>query len=266
MPEVRCTSDQSETTFLRQCLVEGDAAARHRAHRLRRRALAISLAVQTAVLAALVLVPLFATGQLPKLLLRTPVPPYAKFIGPAQSAYGGSPPKTGPKKPNVDPTKLTFQPPRIPQDIATSDDRAPDVTSKEPFGSGNRPDAAMGGIERQRADDSHRVPPIPAQPPAPAPKARVKTSEGVQQALLVRRVQPVYPPLAVQIRLEGTVRVHAVIGRDGTVRELEALSGHPILAKAAMEAVQQWRYQPTLLNGEPVEVETYITVVFQLQH
>ena len=93
----------------------------------------------------------------------------------------------------------------------------------------------------------------------------IKRSEGVQHALLVRRVQPSYPILARQAGVEGTVRLHAVIGRDGTIRELEVLSGHPLLVSAARDAVREWRYQPTLLNGEPVEVETYITVVFQLR-
>jgi protein TonB len=88
--------------------------------------------------------------------------------------------------------------------------------------------------------------------------------EAVQEALLVNRVVPAYPELARQIRLEGTVRLQAVIGRDGTVQSLEILSGHPILARAAVAAVREWRYRPTLLRGEPVEVETLITVIFTL--
>jgi protein TonB len=86
----------------------------------------------------------------------------------------------------------------------------------------------------------------------------------VEQALLVYRVEPRYPALARQMHLEGTVRLHAVIGIDGAVRELEVESGHPLLARAARDAVLQWRYRPTRLNGEPVEVETTITVIFEL--
>jgi len=93
----------------------------------------------------------------------------------------------------------------------------------------------------------------------------VRYSEGVQQARMTRRVEPIYPQLAVMAHMEGTVRLHAIIARDGTVSELELLEGSPIFAKAALEAVWQWRYRPTMLNGEPVEVETYITVVFQLR-
>ncbi len=97
------------------------------------------------------------------------------------------------------------------------------------------------------------------------PEQRLKRSEGVQQALLIHRVDPEYPAIARQAHLHGTVQLRAIIARDGTVRSIEVLSGHPILAKAAREAVSQWRYRPTRLNGEPVEVETYVTVIFQLQ-
>ena len=86
----------------------------------------------------------------------------------------------------------------------------------------------------------------------------------VQAALLINRVQPVYPPLARQTRIAGTVRLHAIISKQGTVESLEVLSGHPLLVRAAMDAVQQWKYKPTLLNGEPVEVDTTIDVIFSL--
>src|SRR5256884_632253 len=86
----------------------------------------------------------------------------------------------------------------------------------------------------------------------------------VQAARIVNRVQPVYPPLARQTRISGTVRLHAIISRDGTIQQLEVISGHPLLQQAALDAVRQWRYQPTLLNGEPVEVDTTIDVIFSL--
>jgi protein TonB len=90
-------------------------------------------------------------------------------------------------------------------------------------------------------------------------------SQPVQEALLVNRVEPRYPPLAVQMRLEGKVELRAIIGRDGSIHSLEVLSGHPLFLEETKRAIVQWRYQPTLLNGEPVEVETRITVVFTLQ-
>jgi protein TonB len=78
------------------------------------------------------------------------------------------------------------------------------------------------------------------------------------------RVQPIYPALGVQAHIQGNVVLHAIIAMDGRVVELQVISGHPLLVKAAMDAVSQWRYQPTLLNGQPVEVETTITVSFVL--
>jgi len=86
----------------------------------------------------------------------------------------------------------------------------------------------------------------------------------VTAAKVINRVNPLYPPLARQTRISGTVRLHAIIAKDGTVQQLEVMSGHPLLVQAALDAVRQWRYQPTLLNGEPVEVDTTVDVIFSL--
>jgi len=87
----------------------------------------------------------------------------------------------------------------------------------------------------------------------------------VDPAMLVRRVEPVYPPMARQIRRSGKVELHALIAADGKVQSLELVSGDPLLVQSALDAVKQWRYKPTLLNGQPVEVDTYITVIYTLQ-
>ena len=86
----------------------------------------------------------------------------------------------------------------------------------------------------------------------------------MQAANLVQQVRPVYPPLAKQARISGTVELSAVIGKDGRVGELHAVKGHPLLVQAALDAVKNWVYKPTLLNGEPVEVSTTIDVNFTL--
>jgi periplasmic protein TonB len=93
---------------------------------------------------------------------------------------------------------------------------------------------------------------------------RLKVASDLQQAKLVSNTMPVYPVLAKRGRVEGTVRLSAVIGKDGSVERLETVSGHPILEQAAVEAVKKWKYKPTILNGEPVEVVTTIDVVFKL--
>ena len=84
------------------------------------------------------------------------------------------------------------------------------------------------------------------------------------QANLIHQVMPVYPPIAKTAHISGTVTFHAIIGKDGTVQDLTYISGPPLLMKNAMDAVRQWRYKPTLLNGEPVDVDTTIAVVFTL--
>ena len=82
---------------------------------------------------------------------------------------------------------------------------------------------------------------------------------------LVQRVQPVYPPLARQARVQGVVVLKALIAKDGTVQTLELESGHPMLVNAAMDAVKKWRYKPYVVNGVPVEVQTSINVNFQFE-
>jgi protein TonB len=109
--------------------------------------------------------------------------------------------------------------------------------------------------------------PMAAPPPPKVEKpkvSRIRVGGNVQAANLIRRVIPVYPPLAKQARIQGTVRFQAIIGKDGTIQNLQLVSGHPLLVAAAQQAVSQWVYRPTLLNGDPVEVVTTIDVNFTL--
>jgi len=108
------------------------------------------------------------------------------------------------------------------------------------------------------------VPRPPEEIKKPEEKRAVRVSEPIQQAQLIARFEPRYPPLALQTRKEGTVVLHAIISRDGRIAALEVVSGSPWFDQAALEAVRQWRYRPTYLGGEPVEVETTITVIFRL--
>jgi periplasmic protein TonB len=111
-----------------------------------------------------------------------------------------------------------------------------------------------------------RAPASPVASPKPASTEPIRVRQGglVHPAQLVRRVEPVYPLIARQARISGTVELQGVIGVDGHIRELQVIKGHPLLAKAALDAVRQWVYEPTLLNGEPVEVIAPITVNFRL--
>ncbi len=105
----------------------------------------------------------------------------------------------------------------------------------------------------------------PAVAPKPAAQPQARVGGDVQRAKQVYAPLPPYPPLARQQRISGVVRLNAVIGKDGTVEQLSVASGHPLLIRAAVDAVSQWRYRPTLLNGEPVEVITQIDVHFTLR-
>jgi protein TonB len=107
-------------------------------------------------------------------------------------------------------------------------------------------------------------PPVKKEEPKPVAPQRIRVGGNVQQAKLVRQPRPVYPPLAKQARIQGVVRLNAIIGRDGAIQNLQVASGHPLLVPSALDAVKQWVYQPTLLNGEPVEVITQIDVNFTL--
>ncbi len=104
----------------------------------------------------------------------------------------------------------------------------------------------------------------PANPPAPKPM-RIRLGGNVALANLVHRVDPVYPQSAKDQQIQGTVLLHAVIAHDGTIQTLEYVSGPPELRESAMNAIKQWRYKPTLLNGQPVEVDTTISVVYTIQ-
>lgn len=123
---------------------------------------------------------------------------------------------------------------------------------------GGTPGGVLGSIISAGA-----APPPPPPPKAATPK-RIRVGGQVEAARIISQPKPDYPPLAKMARISGVVRLEAVISKDGTIQDLKMISGHPLLVKAALEAVSRWRYQPTLLNGEPVEVVTEIDVNFTL--
>jgi protein TonB len=154
----------------------------------------------------------------------------------------------------------------------TFDDVAPDIgVSGGPSGrygvpSGFGPEGApfTGTITPAPPPPAHPDPPRAADPKPQI--IRVKVGGVVRPPQIIREVRPAYPPLARQARISGTVKLEAVIATDGSVQALKVTGGHPLLAPAAVEAVRQWRYQPTTLNGDPVEVTLVIDVHFTLSH
>jgi protein TonB len=219
----------------------------------------VSMIAQSVFLGILILIPLIYTEALPKTMMAT------LLVAPPPPPPPPPPPAATPivhVKPQVhlmDAGKLV-QPKVIPKEVKIIKEDAPDVSQGMTGGvPGGVAGGSMGGVIGGVIGGMGGAPP----PPKPA-QQRIRQGGSVQAALLVNKVQPVYPPLARQTRIAGTVRLHAIISKSGSVESLEVISGHPLLVRAAMDAVQQWKYKPTLLNGEPVEVDTTIDVIFSL--
>jgi protein TonB len=212
----------------------------------------LSTLVQTVILGVLVLIPLIHTEALPQkmlaILLVAPPPP------PPPPPHPASP--TGARRVRVIRSEAWHQPSIIPTiaDVLAASDPPPEVIDDAPI-NGAFSDIPGQGII---ASASPSLPP----PPRPTAPTRVKQGGVVTAASILSQTRPVYPALARQARIQGSVVLHAIIGKDGRVAKLEVMSGHPLLVQAALDAVKQWLYKPTLLNGDAVEVDTTITVTF----
>jgi protein TonB len=227
-----------------------------------------SFVFQCLLVAVLLLIPLLKTQTLPKQQLMTylvappppppPPPPAAKPL-PKQVV------KPTPK-PVVDTTKLKA-PTKIPQKIAIVKEEKPPEVAPPAGVVGGVPGGQVGGVVGGVLGSiapSRPVAPPPPPPPPPKPPERIKVSGGVVAGMLLVKVQPDYPRLAIQAHISGTVVLQAVIGKDGRIKNLRAVSGNPMLIPNAIEAVSKWRYKPYLLDGVPVEVDTQVTVNFRL--
>jgi protein TonB len=214
----------------------------------------LSMLVQMLILGVLILIPLIYTEALPKAMLST------LLIAPPPPPPPPPPPQ--PVKVIVKPVarlitsgKLT-QPRAIPKEVAVFKEAElpPDVITPTQTG------GVFGGIPGQGMLGGAALPP----PPKAAAPARIKQGGNVTAASIVTQTKPLYPALARQARIQGNVVLHAIIDKEGRVAQLEVVTGHPLLVQAALDAVKQWRYKPTLLNGDPVEVDTTITVTFTM--
>lgn len=222
----------------------------------------LSFILQSLLVAILILIPLLYTEALPKQQLMT------FLVAPPPPPPPPPPPAAAPVKAvKVVQTDIVNgqlrTPTKIPEKVQMiKEEEAPPpvMASGGVVGGvpGGVPGGQMGGVIGGIISST------PVAVPKVATPQRVRVSQGVTQGLLIHKVQPSYPPLARQARIQGSVVLQAVISRDGTIQNLRLVSGHPMLAPAAIDAVKQWRYKPYILNGEPVEVETQITVNFTL--
>jgi len=214
----------------------------------------VSTVVQVLIVGVLVLIPLIYTEALPRAMMAT------LLVAPP-------PPPPPPPPPQIVEVKIVrpvarlltqgrlMQPRAIPKNVVVF--REAELPPEVPAAGGifGGVDSLLGGLGEGATG---------APPPPPARVTRTRVGGNVQEAKILARPNPVYPPLARQARIQGKVQLHAIIDKDGRVGELQVVSGHPLLVKAALDAVQNWRYQATVLNGEPVEVDTTIDVNFVL--
>jgi periplasmic protein TonB len=219
----------------------------------------LSFLLQVALVGVLILIPLIYTDALPKgnlmtFLVAPPPPP------PPPPPPAAAPPKVVKIQSEVINGQLRT-PTKIPDKVQMikEEEAPPDLGAGVPGGvPGGIPGGSAGGVIGGILSST------PTAVPKVATPQRVRVSTGVATGLLIRKVTPNYPQLAKQARIQGAVVLQADISKDGTIQNLQLISGHPMLAPAAIEAVKQWRYKPYLLNGEPVAVETQVVVNFSL--
>src|SRR5215475_12883580 len=219
----------------------------------------LSFILQMMLLGILILIPLIYTEALPKTQLMT------FLVAPPPPPPPPPPPAAAPVKVvKVQSEVINGQlrtPTKIPEKVQMiKEEEAPPAMGAGVMGGvpGGVPGGQMGGVIGGIISST------PVAVPKVATPQRVRVSLGVSQGLLIKKVQPNYPPLARQARIQGTVLLQAEISKDGAIENLRLINGHPMLAPAAIEAVRQWRYRPYMLNGEPVAVETQVQVNFTL--
>jgi TonB family protein len=255
---LECQYDPQETLgSFRNCLVEGDPEQRARERRIRRRALAISVALQSAAVAAVLLVPLF--GKTERLVLAkdfVPLPPYHH-----NSSLTRQNSATIPRGPSSHFTLcLTCPIYHSPRQNPVLDETPQDVDLSGSNGSNNFNRNCSGCLDLPGLEGP-RIPQTGGE--SPVPQKRLQVTH-LDPAMLLNRVEPVYPALPKQMGRSGRVELRAIIATDGTIQSLQVVSGDPLFIQSALQAVQQWRYKPTILNGQPVEIDTFITVVYNI--
>ena len=245
-----------------QCMFADSLLETSWAHRSRRSLTALtSFGLQAIVVGLLMMIPILTTVGLP-----------AARVLPTPVSWGAPPPPAPVHHERVTTLNqsnfvdhVLITPPSIPPRITQIDETTapPQVSyNNVPGVEGGTGAGSDIGVWGALNDSAGRVTPTLAPPPS-IPKHTFRTSSMLQGSL-IRRVDPVYPPMARAARIQGPVLLAAVISKDGIIENLRTLSGHPMLVPAAISAVSQWRYKPYILNGEAIEVDTQITVNFVL--
>jgi protein TonB len=231
------------------------------AHRSRRSWSALtSFGLQAAVLGTVLVLSLLKTIDMPRAqVVSTPISlgrPDPAPLEPHTPAHA-----SGSAVQIISMSRGIMAPSHVPTSIATGDDSATPAPQIGIGGSGiGLPIGSYSDLNLPITGNR----PMPVAPKASSPSKPVFRTSTMLQGSLLRMVKPTYPPLARTARIEGPVILEALISKAGTIQNLHATSGHPMLTPAAIDAVRQWQYRPYILNGEPIEVETQITVTFLL--
>lgn len=242
-----------EDTMFADSLLESNLSRTHRGWTT-----LASFAMQTLGVAILLMLPLLYTEGLPKLHLLSISAPIGQPRGEPPAVQQHSATRQGQSNLFhgivVSPSSIPTVVKRISEDALPPSAEACNVCVPGGIGNGNGANSILNSVGVAPA----------IVPPPPPPTAHPPRISHMMEGNLIYRVQPVYPPLARAARIQGTVVIRAAISRSGTIENLQTLSGHPMLVPAALDAVRQWRYRPYVLNGDPVEVETQVTVNFSL--
>ena len=234
--------------MFRETLLESAPAARRR----RRWPMVLAVALEVTVCSVLIAVPLFSPGVISSVSANPPVIlPELDHVRIAHQPSNSSSATTGHALPMPStPAVVTFGDSRPVIDTSPSDREFDETSPPDP-----------GAVGRGSPFPECTVCISTPRTPGPRHAGPFKVSD-LSEGYLLRRVEPVYPRPAILAGIRGEVRLHAIIAKDGTIQSLTVISGHPLLVAAAVDAVRQWHYRPYLLNHEPVEVETFITVNF----
>jgi periplasmic protein TonB len=251
-----------EKSLFSDCLVESSKLERGR----RELATALSLIFQSLLIGTMLIVPLLFTEALPKQQLLTflvapppppppppPAAPAAARVHEIQSNFAGGQLLTPSRIPAK--VEMIHEEEAPPPGMATGG-----VVGGVP---GGVPGGQLGGVIGGIVSSTNSIAAVPKLS-IPVMPQRVRVSQGVTKGLLLAKIEPAYPTIAREARIQGQVVLNAIISKQGMIENLTLVSGHPMLVPAAIEAVSQWRYRPYLLNGQPVEVESTITVTFVL--
>jgi protein TonB len=256
-PQIQSALDALPGNTLQGCLIGADQEQAKRQGWVRRRALVVSTLLQSAAVLVVVAIPFFGKVERIASANFVPIPPYHPYSGGAHAHPMPAGPQTGNRTTFCLLCRAAHPQPRQSDGNGRSASGNDSPEGAEGIGVAGGEPCITGCIIIGRSEG-------PQPPPLPPPPNVVHMTH-IDPALLLERVEPIYPALPKQIHREGRVELHAIISTDGTIESLEVVSGDALFYQSALDAVRRWRYRPTRVNGQVVRVDTYITVIYTMR-